>query len=138
MKLILKILLNTRLTHDIIMNILNIYYNYRWFNLFRKVKIRIKVFGFKVLNILGEPYKMPVYFINGSDKKDYYLNNSIPLIPKSIKFIKDSIKYSNSDEFISYKLKAISKYEIKKYVTFYNNGTVIWDNDKPRISISGR
>lgn len=138
MKFISKILLNTPLTQDIIMNILNIHYNSRWFNLFRKVNIRIKVFGFKVLNILGEPYKMPLYFINGYDKKDYYLKHSTPLIPKSIKFIRNSIKYSGSDEFISYKLKAISDNKKNIYVTFYNNGAVIWDNNKPRMSISGR
>jgi len=137
MKFILKILLNTKLTHDISISILNIYYNNSWFDLLRKMKVRINALGFNVLNILGEPYKLPVYLINGIDKKNYYLKNCNPLLPKSIKLIKDSIKYSDSNKLISYKIKIISNCKIKKYITFYNNGSIIWDNDHPRISLSG-
>lgn len=125
---IYKMLNKYNIIDDINQIIIDNIFKYKWKFIISKIKIRINALDFKVINILSiDNLKPPKNIL----RKTFFLQNAKPLLPLYINVIDMKDEY-----YVNYKIKIIEKnYNSSKYITYYNNGAVIWDNSKPRHSI---
>jgi hypothetical protein len=126
-KYVKDLLEKKKINVDIIDYIDNLIYKSKFEKLINKIKIRINLLGYKVIEILS------IYNIlinpNISDKENY-IKYGKSLFPKKIKLNK------TSHECQLYKLQIIehnNKSNIS--IIYYIGGCVIYDNNKPRHSI---
>ena len=159
---IYKVLEKTHINIDIIKIIINNLFKYKWKTITNKIKIRINALTFDVINILSiynlDPPPPPITvsatatatvtvttpavatatatetvtltnpLYNQLCKKKYYMKYSKPLLPVNINII----EFNN----YNYKIKIFESNSISnKYITYYRNGAVIWDDTIPRHSI---
>lgn len=125
---IYQVLQKTCLTKDIIISIINQLFKHKWNIITRKIKIRINALSFNVISILSIYDLILPKSIEKKYKKSYYIKHSKPLLPYSINIIEIN---ENSYKVIIYEKNNVSN----KYVTYFKNGGVIWDNHIPRHSI---
>tara|TARA_Y100000389_G_C17231314_1_gene398298 strand:- start:134 stop:538 length:405 start_codon:yes stop_codon:yes gene_type:complete len=119
------------LNNNIITIIKNKIYKSKWSNLKKKVLIRIKVLHYNIIKHLSFKYTLPDNIYRTQEYKTYCLNNSSPLIPKKIKYIKNEIV---SELTPTYTLQIIDKNKLI-FIKYYKGGCILYDNNIIRHSI---
>lgn len=122
------------INNDIIDNIMDNIFIYKWNSIKNKIRLRINLLGFNVIMILNKPYFDPKDILNGGEKKDYYIKYGRPFLPRYIIYEKPTSPTNILN--VVYKIQLIDyNFNSDKFVSFYPNGAVIWDNEKTRVSI---
>ena len=128
LKYINYILEKTTLTNDIIILITDQLYKTKWNNIKTKIKVRMNALSFNIISKLSLDNIEQFNTTNFNQKKEYCIKYSKPLL-----FVKINIIQTNN---YSYKIIILENNNISnKYITFYQNGAVIWDSNSPRHSI---
>ena len=118
------------INNDIIDNIIDYIFIYKWNSIKNKIRLRINLLGFNVIMILNKPYFDPEDILTGEEKKNYYIKYGRPFLPRYIIYEKPTnLTNILKIQLIDYNFKS------DKFVSFYPNGAVIWDNEKTRVSI---